>query len=135
MVVLCPEVDRDGERSALNRSAVGLFAEMEGQMAAAAAPTAQGTTGQGTTGCAGGHSGRDLRGDLIVAAAKTTGVDAIHPGYGSLSESAGLARLVREPGLTFVGPPSSAMEAMESKIAARAMARTWPSTGSACRTR
>lgn len=46
-----------------------------------------------------------LRGELIIAAAKATGADAIHPGYGFLSENADFARAVADAGLTWIGPP------------------------------
>ena len=60
-----------------------------------------------------------LRGDIILDVAKRMGVDAIHPGFGFLSENAGFARQVREAGLIFIGPSAESMEAMGDKIAAR----------------
>jgi propionyl-CoA carboxylase alpha chain len=60
-----------------------------------------------------------LRGDLLISAAVATGADAIHPGYGFLSENAGFARACADAGITFVGPPVEAIEAMGSKIAAK----------------
>ncbi|MGH2916774.1 MAG: acetyl-CoA carboxylase biotin carboxylase subunit [Solirubrobacteraceae bacterium] len=64
-----------------------------------------------------------LRADAVVQAALGTGCDAIHPGYGFLSESPALARLAREQGLTFVGPPTAAIELAGDKLAARAAAQ------------
>ena len=63
-----------------------------------------------------------LRGDLIIEAAKHTGAEAIHPGYGFLSERAWFARAVRDAGLIWVGPPAEAIEAMGSKTDARRLA-------------
>ncbi len=55
----------------------------------------------------------------ILDAAWSTGADAIHPGYGFLSERAGFARACEDRGIVFIGPPSSAIERMGSKIGAR----------------
>ncbi len=60
-----------------------------------------------------------LRTDRILAAAQDTGADAIHPGYGFLSENTGFARAVMAAGIAWIGPPPDAIDAMGSKIAAR----------------
>ncbi|NKY87064.1 acetyl/propionyl/methylcrotonyl-CoA carboxylase subunit alpha [Nocardia veterana] len=57
-----------------------------------------------------------LRGDLIIEAALAAGADAIHPGYGFLSENADFARRVIDAGLVWVGPPVAAIEQMGSKV-------------------
>jgi acetyl-CoA carboxylase biotin carboxylase subunit len=63
-----------------------------------------------------------LRGDKIIEAAKITGAEAIHPGYGFLSEREWFARAVRDAGLVWIGPPAEAIAAMGSKTAARTLA-------------
>jgi acetyl-CoA carboxylase biotin carboxylase subunit len=60
-----------------------------------------------------------LKDDVIVHAALSTRCDAIHPGYGFLSESPALAERAREHGLTFVGPPTRALKLAGDKLAAR----------------
>ncbi|WP_275467615.1 acetyl/propionyl/methylcrotonyl-CoA carboxylase subunit alpha [Streptomyces noursei] len=60
-----------------------------------------------------------LRGELIVKAALAAGADAVHPGYGFLSESAAFAAAVTDAGLVWIGPPPAAIEAMASKTRAK----------------
>jgi len=62
-----------------------------------------------------------LRADKIIAAALATGAQAIHPGYGFLSENAGFAQACADAGIAFIGPPASAIEAMGSKSAAKSL--------------
>ncbi|PWK78949.1 acetyl-CoA carboxylase biotin carboxylase subunit [Mucilaginibacter oryzae] len=63
-----------------------------------------------------------LVGQNIIAACRQTGAEAIHPGYGFLSENAAFARLVREEGLILIGPSPEAMEVMGNKLSAKAVA-------------
>src|ERR1700744_4245255 len=60
-----------------------------------------------------------LRGDVILEVAQRAGADAVHPGYGFLSENAEFAEACAAAGLTFIGPPASAMRVLGSKTKAR----------------
>ena len=64
-----------------------------------------------------------LRVDKLLAAAAATGADAIHPGYGFLSENAEFAQAVIDAGLRWIGPPPAAIRALGSKAGAKALAR------------
>jgi acetyl-CoA carboxylase biotin carboxylase subunit len=64
-----------------------------------------------------------LRADRILDAARKSGAEAIHPGYGFLSENADFAAACAEAGLTFIGPPASAIADMGDKVAARRIMR------------
>src|SRR4249919_609013 len=61
-----------------------------------------------------------LRIDKIISAALQVGADAIHPGYGFLSENEDFARKVKEAGLIFIGPSAESIELMGNKLAAKA---------------
>nr|WP_217344699.1 acetyl/propionyl/methylcrotonyl-CoA carboxylase subunit alpha [Noviherbaspirillum sp. L7-7A]MBV0878873.1 acetyl/propionyl/methylcrotonyl-CoA carboxylase subunit alpha [Noviherbaspirillum sp. L7-7A] len=62
-----------------------------------------------------------LRADKIIAAALASGAQAVHPGYGFLSENAGFAQACADAGIAFIGPPASAIDAMGSKSAAKSL--------------
>ena len=71
--------------------------------------------------CVGGAASADsyLRMDKIVELCKQTGAEAVHPGYGFLSENARFANLLKENGIVLIGPTAEAMEVMGSKIASK----------------
>ena len=73
--------------------------------------------------CIGSAAASDsyLRGDKILEVAQQCGAEAIHPGYGFLSENAAFARSCAQAGIVFIGPPASAIEAMGSKSEAKAL--------------
>ncbi|NBB82122.1 MAG: ATP-grasp domain-containing protein, partial [Alphaproteobacteria bacterium] len=62
-----------------------------------------------------------LRADAILEAARATGADAVHPGYGFLSENAGFAEACQAAGIVFIGPPAAAIRAMGGKSEAKAL--------------
>ena len=75
--------------------------------------------------CIGPAPGREsyLRPERIIAAAEITNVDAIHPGYGFLSEKDEFAEICEESNIIFIGPRSDTMRKMGSKVEARRIAR------------
>ena len=73
--------------------------------------------------CVGPAASRDsyLRADRIIEVAQRSGAQAVHPGYGFLSENEGFARACADAGIVFIGPPVAAIRAMGSKSAAKAL--------------
>ena len=73
--------------------------------------------------CIGGAAPRDsyLRAERILEVARATGAEAVHPGYGFLSENEAFAQACADAGIAFIGPPPSAIAAMGSKAAAKAL--------------
>src|SRR5437764_4713123 len=73
----------------------------------------------------GGHAPADsyLRMDKLVSAALSCGADAVHPGYGFLSENADFAQAVEDAGLTWIGPPAGAIRTLGNKAHAKQLAR------------
>jgi 3-methylcrotonyl-CoA carboxylase alpha subunit len=71
----------------------------------------------------GGNAPREsyLQWQRIIDAARATGAQAIHPGYGFLSENEAFAKACAEAGIVFIGPPAAAIAAMGSKSAAKAL--------------
>src|SRR6478672_10092281 len=63
-----------------------------------------------------------LRADKIIAACKATGAEAVHPGYGFLSERASFVEALEAEGIAFIGPPASAIAAMGDKIESKKLA-------------
>ncbi len=81
---------------------------------------------EATTACAlGGQTSAEsyLRVDKLLQAARDSGADAVHPGYGFLSENADFAEAVQQAGLTWIGPPPAAIRALGDKAGAKALAR------------
>ena len=64
-----------------------------------------------------------LKADLIIAACKATGAEAVHPGYGFLSERESFARALAEAGIVFIGPPPNAIAALGDKIESKKLAK------------
>ena len=62
-----------------------------------------------------------LRADRIIEACRRSGAEAVHPGYGFLSENAEFSKTCKESDIVFIGPPAGAIEAMGSKSAAKAI--------------
>ena len=66
-----------------------------------------------------------LKMEKVIQAAKDTGADAIHPGYGFLSENSAFAKMAEENGITFIGPGTHAIEVMGSKLAAKEAVKSY----------
>ena len=64
-----------------------------------------------------------LKAELIIDACKATGAEAVHPGYGFLSERTSFAEALKEAGIAFIGPPSNAIAAMGDKIESKKLAQ------------
>ena len=65
-----------------------------------------------------------LNAEAIIAAARDSGAEAVHPGYGFLGENADFAQAVADAGITFIGPPPEAIRTMGDKLSARRAAES-----------
>ena len=72
-----------------------------------------------------------LNAEAIIAAARDSGAEAVHPGYGFLSENADFAQAVADAGITFIGPPPEAIRTMGDKLSARRAAENADPLGAA----
>ena len=72
-----------------------------------------------------------LNAEAIIAAARDSGAEAVHPGYGFLSENADFAQAVADAGITFIGPPPEAIRTMGDKLSARRAAESADPLGAA----